>query len=66
MAKRSSKKGDTLKIQLVRSPIGYPEKQKKTVQALGFRRVHQTLEVVDSPVLRGMINKVSHLVVVKE
>lgn len=66
MARRSSKKGDMLKIQLVRSPIGYPEKQKKTVQALGFRRVNQTIEVVDSPVLRGMIDKVSHLVVVKE
>ncbi len=64
MAKRSSKK--KVRITLVRSPIGYSKRQKRTVRALGLRRMHQTVEQVDTPVLRGMIAKVSHLVTVEE
>ena len=64
MAKRSSKK--KLRITLVRSPIGYSKRQKRTVRALGLHRLHQTVEQVDTPVLRGMIAKVSHLVTVEE
>jgi large subunit ribosomal protein L30 len=64
MAKRSAKK--KVRITLVRSPIGYSKRQKKTVRALGLRRLHQTVEQVDTPVLRGMIAKVSHLVTVEE
>ncbi|HEY45846.1 MAG: 50S ribosomal protein L30 [Anaerolineae bacterium SM23_ 63] len=63
MAKRSAKK---LRITLVRSPIGYSIRQKRTVRALGLHRLHQTVEQVDTPVLRGMIAKVSHLVAVEE
>jgi len=63
MAKRSAKK---LRITLVRSPIGYSIRQKRTVRALGLHRLHQTVEQVDTPVLRGMIAKVSHLVEVEE
>jgi large subunit ribosomal protein L30 len=64
MAKRSSKK--KVRITLVRSPIGYSKRQKSTVRALGLRRLNQTVEQVDTPVLRGMIAKVSHLVQVEE
>ena len=63
MAKRSAKK---LRITLVRSPIGYSIRQKRTVRALGLHRLHQTVEQVDTPVLRGMIAKVSHMVEVEE
>ncbi len=56
----------TLKITLVRSPIGYPEDQKHTVRALGLRRLHQTVAHQDTPAVRGMINKVIHLVRVEE
>ena len=53
-------------ITLVKSPIGYPERQKRTIRTLGLRRMHQTVEHVDSPSLRGMIAKVNHLVEVAE
>jgi large subunit ribosomal protein L30 len=53
-------------ITLVRSAIGYSKRHKATVRALGLRRLHQTVEHVDSPTLRGMIYKVAHLVVVEE
>jgi large subunit ribosomal protein L30 len=55
-----------LKITLVRSPIGRQKSQKKTVEALGIRKLYQTVEKEDSPAIRGMINKVSHLVEVEE
>jgi large subunit ribosomal protein L30 len=56
----------TVRITLVRSPIGYPERQKRTVRTLGLRRMHQTVEHVDSPSLRGMLAKVAHLVEIEE
>lgn len=56
----------TIRVKLVRSPIGYNKLQKATVQALGLRKLHQTVEKEDTPVIRGMINKVSHLVSVTE
>ena len=55
-----------LRITLVRSPIGYAEDQKRTVRALGLRRMRHTVEKTDSPVIRGMIYKVKHLVMVEE
>jgi large subunit ribosomal protein L30 len=55
-----------LRITLVRSPIGYSERQKRTVRALGLHRLNQTVEKADSPALRGMISSVSHLVQVEE
>jgi large subunit ribosomal protein L30 len=58
--------GKTLRITLVRSPIGYNQKQKATVRALGLRRMHQTVEHPDGPAVRGMINAVVHLVKVQE
>lgn len=59
-------KNKTLKITLVKSPIGYSKRQKGTVSALGLKKVNQTVEQADSPVIRGMIAKISHLVVVEE
>jgi large subunit ribosomal protein L30 len=55
-----------LQITLTRSIIGRPETQRKTVAALGLKKMHQTVEVNDNPAIRGQINKVSHLVTVKE
>jgi large subunit ribosomal protein L30 len=66
MAKRATKKGKSLRIKLVRSPIGYSERQKRTVRALGLKRVNQVVEQTDSPVIRGMVAKVSHLIEVEE
>jgi large subunit ribosomal protein L30 len=56
----------TLKLKLVRSPIGGTERQRATVRALGLRKLQQVVEHADSPVTRGMINKVAHLVHVVE
>ena len=50
------------KVTLVRSPIGTKVSHKATVRGLGLRRMHQTVELVDTPAVRGMINKVSYLV----
>lgn len=61
-----NKKEKVLRITLVRSPIGYPKPQKDTVRALGLRRMHQTVEHVDAPTIRGMIAKVSHMLMVEE
>jgi large subunit ribosomal protein L30 len=55
-----------LKLELVRSPIGNNARQRATVQALGLRKLHQVVEHNDSPVTRGMIEKVRHLVRVVE
>ena len=51
-----------LKVTLIKSPIGNNERQKRTVRALGLRKVHQTVELADTPAVRGMIAKVPHLV----
>ena len=56
----------TIKIQQVKSRIGAPKDQKRTLDALGMKRMHQVVEREDSPVLRGMIRKVRHLVTVTE
>ncbi len=55
-----------VRVTLVKSSIGYSKRQKGTVRALGLRRMNQTVEHVDTPVLRGMLSKVSHLVRVDE
>jgi len=58
--------GKAIRVTLVKSPIGYTKDQKATVKALGLHRMHQTVEHKDSPALRGMLAKVSHLVRVEE
>ena len=55
-----------LEITLNKSVIGANEKQRKTVEALGLKKVNSTVEHADNPAIRGMINKVAHLVSVKE
>ncbi|ABO48782.1 LSU ribosomal protein L30P [Desulforamulus reducens MI-1] len=55
-----------LKITLVRSLIGRPEAQRKVVRALGLGKTNSMVEQNDSPIIRGMINKVAHLVKVEE
>ena len=55
-----------LQITLIKSPIGYSERHKKTVKALGLHRMHQTVEQPDTLAVRGMIAKVAHLVKVEE
>ncbi|MEJ2732743.1 MAG: 50S ribosomal protein L30 [Anaerolineae bacterium] len=55
-----------LRIKLVKSGIGYSRRHKGTIRALGLRRLGDVVEQVDTPVIRGMIDKVSHLVQVEE
>lgn len=55
-----------LEITLTRSLIGRPKAQRETVTALGLRKINQTVEHENNDVIQGMINKVSHLVTVKE
>ena len=61
----------TIKIKQIKSKIGYPVDQKRTLQkrtlqALGLRKISQVVEVEDTPSIRGMIRKVHHLVTVVE
>lgn len=65
MAKKKTA-GKTLRVTLVKSPIGYPQPQKATVRALGLRHMHHTVEHKDSPALRGMLAKVIHLIRIEE
>lgn len=53
--------GKTVRVTLVRSSIGFPKDQRATLRAIGLSRLHQTLELPDSPQLRGQIFKVKHL-----
>ena len=55
-----------IKITQVRSAIDRPFKQKRTIEALGLKRLHHTVEHDDTPQIRGMISKVNHLVQVEE
>ena len=65
-AKKKKKTGETptVKITLVRSPIGFDRTQAITVQGMGLRRIGHSVELVDTPATRGMILKVRHLVTV--
>lgn len=53
-----------LRITYVKSAIGYSKRHKGTIRALGLHRLHQTVEMEDTPQLRGMLAKVAHLVTV--
>jgi large subunit ribosomal protein L30 len=64
MAKKTEKK--TVRVMLVKSPIGFPEPQKRTVKALGLRRMNLVVEHEDTPVVRGMLNKIIHLIRIDE
>ncbi len=55
-----------IKITQIRSIIDRPENQKRTMRALGLRKINQTVEKKDTPQIRGMIKKVKHLIKVEE
>jgi large subunit ribosomal protein L30 len=55
-----------LRITQIKSGIGFPKDQKATVRALGLKRMNHTVEQSDTPVIRGMVFKVKHLVRVEE
>lgn len=61
-----AKKAKTIKLTQIKSPIGYKPKAKATLKALGLKRIHQTVEKTDSPVIRGMINVIPFLLKVEE
>lgn len=65
MAKRASK-SKMIRITLVHSPIGYSQRQRRTLKALGLRKLRQTVEQPDTQAMRGMVEKVKHLVQVEE
>ncbi|MCY3566032.1 MAG: 50S ribosomal protein L30 [Gammaproteobacteria bacterium] len=64
MAAKKAK--DTVKVTLVRSPIGIQPKHKLCLKGLGLRRMHHTVELEDTPAVRGMINKISYLLALEE
>ena len=55
-----------IKITQIKSSIGYKQKAKLTLKALGLRKMHQSVEHLDTPSMRGMINKVDYLVKIEE
>lgn len=59
---KASGQAKALRITLVRSPIGHPWRQKRTVRALGLRRIRQTVEQPDNAAIRGMLASIPHLV----
>ena len=68
MAKRAAKKpadAKRVKVTLVKSTIGFNKKQAAVVESMGLRRLNHSIEVADTPAMRGMIHKVRHLVTVE-
>jgi large subunit ribosomal protein L30 len=65
-ARKTQKAGGKVKIKMIGSVIGCPDDQRATVRGLGLRRLHHVVEREDTPMVRGMINKVPHLVAVVE
>jgi large subunit ribosomal protein L30 len=60
-----SKTGKKVRIRYVRSEIGYDRRQRATLRGLGLTRLQQTVELEDTPAVRGMIDKVKHLLSVE-
>lgn len=61
--KEAAKKADkTVKVTLVRGVVGIRESHRATVRGLGLRRINHTVELEDTPAVRGMINKIAYLV----
>ena len=56
----------TVKVQQIKSVIGYTERQRATMRGLGLHKIRQVVELEDTAAIRGMITKVNHLVVVLE
>jgi large subunit ribosomal protein L30 len=62
---RTDSKGGVVKVTLLKSPIGFNRNQAAVVRSLGLRRIRHTVELKDTPAMRGMIHKVRHLVEVE-
>jgi large subunit ribosomal protein L30 len=62
MTAKKKKSGKTVKVTLVRGLVGTRESHRATVRGLGLRRINHTVELEDTPAVRGMINKVNYLV----
>lgn len=60
------KKGKHVEIKWVKSAIGFDQRQRATLRGLGLRRMQQSVQLEDTPSVRGMIHAVKHLVAVKE
>ena len=58
---KAKQSGKTIKVTLVRSLIGTMQTHRATVRGLGLRRINHSIQVIDTPATRGMINKVSYL-----
>ena len=58
-------KKNTIHIRQIKSGTGYPKGQKATLVGLGFRRLNQLVELEDTPSVRGMVNKIRHLVCIE-
>ena len=56
----------TIKVTLVRSMIGRPEKHRRVLRGMGLTKLNRTVELEDTPAIRGMVHKVSHLVKTEE
>ena len=65
MNERTDSKGGTVRVTLQKSPIGFKRNQLAVVTGLGLRRIRHTVELKDTPDIRGMIHKVRHLVTVE-
>jgi large subunit ribosomal protein L30 len=65
MATKKTAGGKTLTVTQVRSTIGFNKKQGEVVRSIGLRRIRHTIEVADTPEMRGMLHKVRHIVEVK-
>jgi large subunit ribosomal protein L30 len=59
-------KKNTIKVTLVRSPIGALPRHRECVRGLGLKRMHHTVELEDTPSIRGMVNKIDYMVRVDE
>ena len=62
---RTDTKGATVKVTLIKSPVGFNRNQLAVVRGLGLRRIRHTVKLKDTPSTRGMIHKVQHLVKVQ-
>ena len=61
-----TKQQETISVKLIKSPIGRPELQKKSVRALGFRKLHQVRRLPKTAPVLGLIRKVAHLLALEE
>jgi large subunit ribosomal protein L30 len=67
MAEKKSKESkQMLKIQQVRSPIGFPRTQREVLRSLGLKKIRQVVERQDTPAVRGAVAKIPHLVAIVE